>query len=277
MTAGREVHRQPRRVPGRLRRRSRGAGERRVAGERDRRTTSTRARGRDGLQAVRLAEDRGRDGHPAQRLQEGLGLARDLQGGRRVREARRTISTLKPERDRREGQAVEPARAAAGPASRPGMKWSFLPKDNPKPRYLCVNADESEPGTYKDRLIIEKDPHQLIEAMRRLDATRSARRPATSTSAASSTKGIRTLEKAVAEAYAAGYIGQEHPGHRRRRGRVRPRRRGRLRVRRGDGAAREPGRQARPAAPQAAVPGDARASTTARRSSTTSRPSRPCR
>ena len=45
-----------------------------------------------------------------------------------------------------------------------GLKWSFLPKDNPKPRYLCVNADESEPGTYKDRLIIEKDPHQLIEA-----------------------------------------------------------------------------------------------------------------
>src|SRR3712207_4052795 len=44
-----------------------------------------------------------------------------------------------------------------------GMKWSFLPKDV-MPRYLCVNADESEPGTYKDRLIIEKDPHQLLEA-----------------------------------------------------------------------------------------------------------------
>src|SRR5262249_60413057 len=45
-----------------------------------------------------------------------------------------------------------------------GVKWGFLPKDNPKPRYLCVNADESEPGTYKDRLILENDPHQLIEA-----------------------------------------------------------------------------------------------------------------
>src|SRR4029453_16746470 len=41
-----------------------------------------------------------------------------------------------------------------------GLKWSFLPKDSPKPRYLCVNADESEPGTYKDRVIIEEDPHQ---------------------------------------------------------------------------------------------------------------------
>ena len=44
-----------------------------------------------------------------------------------------------------------------------GLKWSFVPKDSGKPTYLCVNADESEPGTFKDRLIIEKDPHQLIE------------------------------------------------------------------------------------------------------------------
>ncbi|MFO0727070.1 MAG: NADH-quinone oxidoreductase subunit NuoF [Myxococcota bacterium] len=44
-----------------------------------------------------------------------------------------------------------------------GRKWSFVPKDSPKPRYLCVNADESEPGTFKDRYILEKDPHMLIE------------------------------------------------------------------------------------------------------------------
>ena len=44
-----------------------------------------------------------------------------------------------------------------------GMKWGFVPKDSGMPVYLCVNADESEPGTFKDRLIIEKDPHQLIE------------------------------------------------------------------------------------------------------------------
>ena len=46
-----------------------------------------------------------------------------------------------------------------------GLKWSFLPKDNPKPRYLCVNADESEPGTFKDRKLLEKDPHRLIEGI----------------------------------------------------------------------------------------------------------------
>src|SRR4029079_1810983 len=44
-----------------------------------------------------------------------------------------------------------------------GMKWSFVPKDNPKPKYLVCNADESEPGTFKDRLLIEQDPHALIE------------------------------------------------------------------------------------------------------------------
>ena len=46
-----------------------------------------------------------------------------------------------------------------------GMKWGFLPKDSPKPRYLLCNADESEPGTFKDRVIIERDPHLLIEGM----------------------------------------------------------------------------------------------------------------
>jgi NADH-quinone oxidoreductase subunit F len=88
-----------------------------------------------------------------------------------------------------------------------GLKWSFLPKDNPKPRYLCVNADESEPGTFKDRLIIEKDPHQLIEAC------------IVSCHAIQSKtcyiyvrgefhEGIRTLEAALAEAYAAGFAGK---------------------------------------------------------------------
>lgn len=45
-----------------------------------------------------------------------------------------------------------------------GVKWSFVPKDSPK-KYLVCNSDESEPGTFKDRLLIEKDPHQLIEGI----------------------------------------------------------------------------------------------------------------
>ncbi|MEA2031214.1 MAG: NADH-quinone oxidoreductase subunit NuoF [candidate division Zixibacteria bacterium] len=46
-----------------------------------------------------------------------------------------------------------------------GLKWSFVPKDSPKPRYLCCNADESEPGTCKDRVLMERDPHAVIEGM----------------------------------------------------------------------------------------------------------------
>ncbi len=46
-----------------------------------------------------------------------------------------------------------------------GMKWGFVPKDGKMPVYLLCNADESEPGTFKDRVIIEKDPHLLIEGM----------------------------------------------------------------------------------------------------------------
>jgi NADH-quinone oxidoreductase subunit F len=46
-----------------------------------------------------------------------------------------------------------------------GMKWSFVPKDSPKPKYVLCNADESEPGTCKDRPLMEMDPHQMIEGM----------------------------------------------------------------------------------------------------------------
>lgn len=46
-----------------------------------------------------------------------------------------------------------------------GMKWSFVPKDSPKQKYVVCNADESEPGTFKDRYLLERDPHALIEGM----------------------------------------------------------------------------------------------------------------
>ena len=46
-----------------------------------------------------------------------------------------------------------------------GLKWSFVPKDSPKPKYIVCNADESEPGTFKDRYLLELDPHALIEGM----------------------------------------------------------------------------------------------------------------
>lgn len=87
-----------------------------------------------------------------------------------------------------------------------GMKWGFLPKNN-EPRYLLCNADEGEPGTFKDREMMEKAPHQLIEGM------------IISGFAIGSKKGyiyvrgeyvypIQVLETAIKEAYAAGLLGK---------------------------------------------------------------------
>src|ERR1700731_2965655 len=46
-----------------------------------------------------------------------------------------------------------------------GLKWTFLPKDHPGPIYLCVNADESEPCTFNNRILMEEDPHQVLEGI----------------------------------------------------------------------------------------------------------------
>ena len=52
-----------------------------------------------------------------------------------------------------------------GGAGFPRASWSFLPKGKDKVKYLVCNADESEPGTFKDRLLIENDPHAILEGM----------------------------------------------------------------------------------------------------------------
>ena len=88
-----------------------------------------------------------------------------------------------------------------------GAKWSFIPKNHTGPVYLVVNADEGEPGTFKDRYLLEKDPHALIEGM--LIAARAIR----------STLGFvyirgeyvepwRRFSAAVKEAYEAGLLGK---------------------------------------------------------------------
>jgi NADH-quinone oxidoreductase subunit F len=90
-----------------------------------------------------------------------------------------------------------------------GVKWSFVPMGDeaPRPKYLVVNADEMEPGTFKDRLLLEGDPHQLIEGA------------IISAYAIQAEVGYiflrwaykeaeRKLRKAIAEAYEAGYLGK---------------------------------------------------------------------
>ena len=64
------------------------------------------------------------------------------------------------------GELKKSALRGRGGAGFPtGMKWSFVPKDSLKPKYVVCNADESEPGTFKDRYLMERDPHMLIEGM----------------------------------------------------------------------------------------------------------------
>src|SRR6059036_2359908 len=46
-----------------------------------------------------------------------------------------------------------------------GMKWTFLPKDHPGPIYMCINADESEPCTFNNRILMEEDPHAVLEGI----------------------------------------------------------------------------------------------------------------
>ncbi len=66
------------------------------------------------------------------------------------------------------GQVIDMVKASGlrgrGGAGFPaGLKWQFVPKDSPKPKYLCCNADESEPGTFKDHVLMERNPHLLFE------------------------------------------------------------------------------------------------------------------
>ncbi len=89
-----------------------------------------------------------------------------------------------------------------------GLKWSFVPRNNAKPVYLICNADESEPGTFKDRQIIHKDPHQLIEGMA-ITAYAVGSRLAYIYIRGEFPEGARILERAIAEAREKGFLGND--------------------------------------------------------------------
>ncbi len=88
-----------------------------------------------------------------------------------------------------------------------GMKWSFVPKDNPNPKYLCVNADESEPGTFKDRYLLELDPHRLVEGIIICSYAIDCHHAYVYVRGEFVFPRTR-LEAAVAEAYERGYLGK---------------------------------------------------------------------
>jgi NADH-quinone oxidoreductase subunit F len=99
-------------------------------------------------------------------------------------------------------------RGRGGAAFPTGLKWSFMPKDNARKRYLLINGDESEPGSFKDRQIFEFNPHQLIEGMliaayaMQVDHVYLYIR-------GEYAHWVRLMVKAVADAYAKGFIGEK--------------------------------------------------------------------
>src|SRR6476469_7126353 len=118
----------------------------------------------------------------------------------------RKARDMKPE-DIVEEVKTSALRGRGGAGFPTGMKWSFVPRSSPKPKYIVINADESEPGTCKDRLLMEYDPHQMIEGILIAGL------------AMDSHKGyiyirgeyrylIDHMDRAIAEAYAQGYLGK---------------------------------------------------------------------
>src|SRR6266849_4644573 len=88
-----------------------------------------------------------------------------------------------------------------------GVKWTFLPKDHPGPIFLCVNGDESEPGTFNNRILIEEDPHQFLEGIIiSCYATRAWK--AYIYIRYEYGRAFRAMQKAIDEAYAGGLLGQ---------------------------------------------------------------------
>jgi NADH-quinone oxidoreductase subunit F len=94
-----------------------------------------------------------------------------------------------------------------------GRKWRFVPMgdDAPRPKYLVVNADEMEPATFKDRLLLEGDPHQLIEGII-IGAYAVQAEIAYIFLRRAYFRAARRLERAIEEAYAAGYLGGDIMG-----------------------------------------------------------------
>jgi len=98
-------------------------------------------------------------------------------------------------------------RGRGGAGFSAGMKWSFVPRNTGKPTYIVCNADESEPGTFKDRLLLERNPHAIIEGM--MIAALSVQSHWMCVYIRGEYAYPYTqLKKAVNECYAKGYLGE---------------------------------------------------------------------
>ena len=118
----------------------------------------------------------------------------------------KALKTMTPDQVTEEVK-IAGLRGRGGAGFPAGMKWSFLDRKSEKPRYLVCNADESEPGTFKDRYLMEKLPHLLVEGMITSSYALGAK------ASYIYIRGeymyiVRILEKAINEAYSAGLLGK---------------------------------------------------------------------
>jgi len=120
--------------------------------------------------------------------------------------ARRAIEGMSPD------EVVETVRNSGlqgrgGAGFLAGLKWSFMPKDTDQPKYLVCNADESEPGSFKDRLLMERGPHQILEGIL-IAAWATGARCTFVYIRGEYAYPAQVLQGAIDEAYAAGILGE---------------------------------------------------------------------
>ena len=121
--------------------------------------------------------------------------------------AKKALTSLKPEEVTAQVKDSN-LRGRGGAGFVAGMKWGFLPKDSGKPVYLCVNADESEPGTFKDRAIIEWNTHVLLEGIL-IAAYAINSHTAYIYIRGEFALGAKRLQQAIDDAYARGFLGKD--------------------------------------------------------------------
>lgn len=119
---------------------------------------------------------------------------------------RKTFQTLSPEQVRDQVKASG-LRGRGGAGFPTGLKWTFLPANHPGPIYFCLNADESEPGTFNNRVLMENDPHQVLEGLiTSCFATKAS--TAYFYMRYEFPKAWDRVNAAIAECYAAGLLGK---------------------------------------------------------------------
>ena len=120
--------------------------------------------------------------------------------------AKKALTSMTPEQVIDEVSKAN-LRGLGGAGFPAGRKWSFVPKETTEPKYLVVNADEGEPGTFKDRYIMERDPHALLEGMI-IAAYAIGSHKAYVYIRGEYFRSAKCLQRAVDEAYRQGWLGK---------------------------------------------------------------------